>query len=52
MTEIQKRIILAGIKIKLNRGEELEDILASYVNLTEEEKQEIRDELVEWSKEA
>lgn len=43
MTAIQKRILIAGIKIKLNRGEELEDILASYVNLTEEEKQEIRD---------
>jgi hypothetical protein len=42
MTAIQKRILIAGIKIKLNRGEELEDILASYVNLTEEEKQEIR----------
>lgn len=46
MTEIQKRIILAGIKIKLNRGEELEDILASYINLTEEEKQEIREYFV------
>lgn len=42
MTAIQKRILIAGIKIKLNRGEELEEILASYVNLTEEEKQEIR----------
>ena len=47
MTAIQKRVLIAGIKIKLNRGEELEDILASYVNFTEEEKQEIRDELVE-----
>lgn len=43
MTDIQKRILIAGIKIKLNRGEELEEILASYVNLTKEEKQEIRD---------
>ena len=43
MTAIQKRILIAGIKIKLNRGEALEDILASYINLTEEEKQEIRD---------
>ena len=45
MTALQKRILLAGIKIKLNRGEVLEDIFASYVNLTAEEKQEIRDEL-------
>lgn len=43
MTAIQKRILIAGIKIKLNRGEDLEEILTSYVNLTEEDKQEIRD---------
>lgn len=42
MTAIQKRVILAGIKIKLARGEDLEAILATYVNLTEEEKIEIR----------
>lgn len=45
MTDIQKRILIAGIKIKLNRGEDLEEILTSYVNLTEEDKQEIRDSL-------
>ena len=43
MTDVQKRILIAGIKIKLNRGEDLEEILTSYVNLTEEDKQEIRD---------
>ena len=42
MTAIQKRILIAGINIKLKRGEDLEDILDSYVNLLEEEKQEIR----------
>lgn len=47
MTAIQKRILLAGIKIKLARGEELEDILATYVNLTDDEKQEIRDALAQ-----
>jgi len=45
MTAIQKRILIAGIKIKLNRGEDLEEILTSYVKLTEEDKQEIRDSL-------
>jgi hypothetical protein len=45
MTAIQKRVLIAGIKIKLARGELLEDILLTYVNLTEEEKQEIRTEL-------
>lgn len=45
MTTIQKIILIAGIKIKLNRGEDLEEILASYVNLAEEDKQEIIDSL-------
>lgn len=45
MNTIQKRILIAGISIKLNRGEDLEEILASYVNLTEEYKQEIKDSL-------
>ena len=43
MTTIQKKVLLAGIKIKLARGEVLEDILTAYVKLTGEEKQEIRD---------
>jgi hypothetical protein len=42
MTTIQKRIIIAGIKIKVARGEDLETILETYINLTPEEKQEIR----------
>jgi hypothetical protein len=46
MTAIQKKILIAGIKIKLERGELLEDVLASYMKLTDEEKQEIRNELV------
>ncbi len=45
MTAIQKKIIIAGIRIKLARDEELEVILATYVNLTGENKQEIREEL-------
>lgn len=43
MSEIKKRILIAGIQIKLNRKEKLEDILATYVNLTNEEKQELRE---------
>jgi len=43
MTAIQKKILIAGIKIKLARNEELEDILSSYVNLCNEDKQELRD---------
>ena len=41
MTTIQKRILIAGIKIKLARGENLEDILATYINLNDEDKQKI-----------
>ncbi len=43
MTAIQKRILIAGIKIKLARNEELENILSSYVNLSNEDKQELKD---------
>lgn len=43
MTAMQKRVLISGIKIKLARSEELEDILVTYVNLTDEDKQEIRD---------
>jgi len=42
MTAIQKKIIIAGINIKLERDENLEAILASYVKLTETEKTEVR----------
>nr|WP_312578324.1 hypothetical protein [Sedimentibacter sp.] len=45
MTAIQKKVITMGIKIKLARGEDLEDILATYVNLSEDEKIEIRTSL-------
>lgn len=42
MTIIEKKIIIAGIKIKLVRGELLENILASYIKLTEADRQEIK----------
>ena len=42
MTELQKSIIIFGIRIKLARGEDLETILASYTKLTNVEKQELR----------
>ncbi len=44
MTAIQKRVIIMGIKIKLARDEKLEDILLTYINLTDAEKQEIRND--------
>lgn len=42
MTALHKRILVAGIKIKLARDENLEEILETYVNLTPDKKQEIR----------
>lgn len=36
-------IMARGIKVKLNRGEDLEEILETYVNLSEEEKDQIRE---------
>lgn len=43
---IKMQILVVGIKRKLDRGEILEEVLTSYVNLTEGEKQEIREALV------
>ena len=40
------RIMVKAVKIRLGRGEELEDILSSYPKLTEEEKQTIRKEVM------
>ena len=37
------KIIVRGVKIKVQRGENLEEILDRYENLTEEEKQQVRD---------
>lgn len=39
------KVICLGIRVKLNRGEELETVLDTYTKLTAEEKQIIRDEL-------
>ena len=36
-------IMVRGIKVKLNRGEDLEEILETYVNLSPEGKDQIRE---------
>ncbi len=43
--ESKMKIMICGIKIKLARGELLEDILKSYVKLTDEEKDYIKGKL-------
>lgn len=45
LTGVKLKIIVRGVKLKLGRGEKLEEILATYENLTEEEKQQIRDNI-------
>lgn len=42
MNEAKLNILLKGIRIKIEKGEELEVILTSYTKLTDEEKEEIR----------
>ena len=44
---VKLKVIMYGIKLKLNRGEKLEDILESYTKLSAEEKQFIRNSLEE-----
>ena len=46
MNAIQLKIILRAVKIRMAAGEELEDILASYTKLTEEEIEEIKKECI------
>lgn len=36
------KLVVNGIRVKLSRGEELEDILALYTALSDEEKESIR----------
>jgi hypothetical protein len=41
------KVLIYGIKSKIKHGEDLETILASYSNLTDEEKDSIRQQLGE-----
>lgn len=41
MNELFKSIIIKGLRIRKENGEDIEDVVARYSNLTEEEKQEI-----------
>jgi len=42
MNELTKNILIKGIKLKIKKGENLEEILVSYTKLTEEEKQQLK----------
>ncbi len=46
MTDIQLRILMRAIKIRMSRGEAIDDILASYPRLTDSEKSVIKQTIV------
>lgn len=45
MSNAMLNIFVRVIKKRIVAGEELEDILAEYINLSEEDKQQIRDKI-------
>lgn len=45
LSNIQQNIIVRAIKIRLEKGEDLEMILDSYVKLTEEDKENLKDKI-------
>lgn len=47
LSNIQKNIIIRAAKIRMEKGEELKTILASYTKLTDEEREEITKKVAE-----
>lgn len=47
LNTIQKKIIIRALRIRKNGGEDLQEVLSGYTNLTEEEKTEILKVLLE-----
>lgn len=47
LNALKLRMFTKAVQIKLNRGEELEDILAQYTALTDEEKAQLREAAAE-----
>lgn len=43
MNDVTKNIVVRAIDIRIKRGESIDDILASYPKLTEEEKNELKE---------
>lgn len=43
MNDITKNIVIRAINVRIKRGESIDDILASYPKLTEEEKNELKE---------
>lgn len=45
LSSIQKNIIIKAVRIRMENGEKLEDVLASYPKLTEAEQKEVAAEV-------
>lgn len=45
LSSIQKNIIVKAVKIRMDRGEGLREILESYSRLTDDEREEIMDSI-------
>lgn len=43
MNDVTKNIVIRAINVRIKRGESIDDILASYPKLTEEEKNELKE---------
>ncbi len=44
LSNTKKKIMIKAIQIRLNRGEDLETILADYTKLTDEDRESLREE--------
>lgn len=47
MNDVTKNIVIRAINVRIKRGESIDDILASYLKLTEEEKNELKEMFVD-----
>ena len=47
MNDVTKNIVIRAITIRIKRGESIDDILASYPKLTEEEKNELKEMFID-----
>lgn len=47
MTDVQIRIIARAVKIRLNRGEQMDEIIASYTKLTGEDIEAVKAQITE-----
>ena len=47
MNDVTKNIVIRAINVRIKRGENIDDILASYPKLIEEEKNELKEMFVD-----